>query len=73
MNALRCGVASLILGAAAAAAPAWAQEAQGAESDAGTETIIVTGSRIARPDLSASVPVAVVSQEKIQQTGAANI
>lgn len=71
MSALRCGVAFMILGAAAT--PALAQEAQGSDADAGAETIVVTGSRIARPDLSASVPVAVVSQEKIQQTGAANI
>lgn len=37
------------------------------------EPIVVTGSRIARPDLSASVPVAVVGAEEIERTGAANI
>ncbi|WP_404480622.1 TonB-dependent receptor plug domain-containing protein [Novosphingobium sp. BL-52-GroH] len=51
---------------------AYAQETTPADSDAG-ETIIVTGSRIARPELEGSVPVAVVSQERIQATGASNI
>ncbi|WP_342250608.1 TonB-dependent receptor domain-containing protein [Sphingomonas sp. OTU376] len=46
-------------------APADAQEAQG--------DIVVTGSRIARSDLAASVPVAVVSSADIARTGAANI
>ena len=71
---LRCGAAPVIL-AAALLSPSIAiaqGEPQGA--DVGSEqVIIVTGSRIARPDLSASVPVAVVSQERIQQAAAANI
>jgi iron complex outermembrane recepter protein len=33
----------------------------------------VTGSRIARPDLEASVPTVTISPDSIQQTGAANI
>ncbi len=54
--------------------PAYAQDADAAAADeAGADTIVVTGSRIARPDLSSSVPVSVVSQEQIQQSGAANI
>ncbi|MBO9696839.1 MAG: TonB-dependent receptor [Sphingopyxis sp.] len=52
--------------------PAYAQDADAAD-EAGADTIVVTGSRIARPDLSSSVPVAVIGQEQIRQTGAANI
>lgn len=47
-----------------------AEDAQ--ESPVG-ETIVVTGSRIARPDLSASVPVSVVTSAEIERSGAANI
>ncbi|RSV52026.1 TonB-dependent receptor [Sphingomonas sp. ABOLD] len=58
------------------AAPAFAQDQNGAadaaQQGAGTE-IVVTGSRIARPDLQSSTPVAVVSAERIEQTGASNI
>ena len=44
-----------------------------ATQEADGEPIVVTGSRIARPDLAASVPVAVVNSEEIARTGAANI
>ena len=44
----------------------------GTPTQAGEE-IVVTGSRIARPDLQAAVPVAVVSAERIQQNGSANV
>lgn len=37
------------------------------------QDIVVTGSRIARPDLEASVPSTVVTAARIQETGAANI
>lgn len=52
---------------------AMAQETPTAAADVADETIIVTGSRIARPDLESSVPVAVVTAEVIQQSGASNI
>ncbi len=57
--------------AIASISTATAQDA--ADSEDSSDIIIVTGSRIARPDLTASVPVAVVSQERIVQSGAANI
>ncbi len=38
-----------------------------------SQVIVVTGSRIARPDLSAPVPVAIVNATAIQQSGAGNI
>lgn len=69
LNALRCGAAPLILGIALASVPAMAQQA-----DAGAEeAIIVTGSRIARPDLEASSPVAVVSAESLKQVNTVTV
>jgi iron complex outermembrane recepter protein len=56
----------------AAVAPAYAQDAQPAE-EAGSGDIVVTGSRIARPDLEASTPVQVVTSEAISSQGSANI
>lgn len=69
---LKLTVAPFVLSAAMLAVPAHAQDAPAAD-EASEDTIVVTGSRIARADLSSSVPVSVVSQEQIQQTGAANI
>ncbi len=75
--ALRAGTALAGLGAIALfATPALAQDqdsgADAAQQGAGAE-IVVTGSRISRPDLQSSTPVAVVTAERIQQTGASNI
>ncbi|SFJ16590.1 TonB dependent receptor [Sphingomonas sp. NFR04] len=75
--ALRAGTALAGMGAVALfAAPAFAQDQNGtadaAQQGAGSE-IVVTGSRIARPDLQSSTPVAVVSAERIEQTGASNV
>jgi outer membrane receptor protein involved in Fe transport len=63
------GVASAVLGIALVSTPAFAQEA--AEDESGD--IIVTGSRIARPDIEASTPVQVVGVEQIQSQGSANL
>jgi iron complex outermembrane receptor protein len=52
----------------AAVTPALAQEAE-----AGADVIIVTGSRIARQEIDAPIPVAVVNAESIKQSGASNI
>lgn len=77
--ALRAGTALAGFGAAALfALPAAAQDqtnptATPSGPQTGGTEIIVTGSRIARPDLQASTPVAVVTAERIQQTGASNI
>lgn len=70
---LKLTAAPFVLSAAMISVPAYAQDAAPAADEASGDTIVVTGSRIARPDLSSSVPVSVVSQEQIQQTGAANI
>ena len=68
-------LASTIAASAFALTPAMAQDpaaAPAAEADAG-DTIVVTGSRIARPELQASVPIAVVGANNIAATGATNI
>lgn len=54
---------TLIVGAAAIATPAFAQD-EGSE-----EAIVVTGSRIVRPNLDSNSPIAVVSGEETVQNG----
>jgi iron complex outermembrane receptor protein len=53
------------------AAGAWAQQATQDES-AQVEEIVVTGSRIARPDLTSSSPVAQVGAQELKQSGVVN-
>ncbi|MBB3925386.1 outer membrane receptor protein involved in Fe transport [Sphingobium jiangsuense] len=71
---LRCGVAPVIL-ASAMLSPSIAiaqDEPQGA--DPGVEqVIVVTGSRIARPDLTSNSPISIVSAESINRSGAASV
>jgi len=58
------------------AAPAHAQGSSTQPADAASDEgnpIIVTGSRIARPELEASVPVAVVSSKAIEDAGQSNL
>ncbi|MBL8649214.1 MAG: TonB-dependent receptor [Sphingopyxis sp.] len=55
---LKLGAAPLVLSVALASAPAYAQDAA---DDEGEAMIVVTGSRIARPNLDSNSPVAVVS------------
>ncbi len=67
---LKAGTAPIALGLMLAAVPAFAQDQT--ESEEGTEepaTILVTGSRIARPDLESASPVASVTSETISLTG----
>lgn len=61
---------ALILSAVAAGTslPAYAQDRQ----KSAVEEIVVTGSRIARPDLEASSPISVVSSEDFKMTGSTN-
>ena len=75
-----CLLASTIVGAVLSVpAAAFAQDAtaeatgQAAPEVQESEAIVVTGSRIARPDLSSNVPVAVVGNEDIQRDAAINI
>jgi len=59
----------------AGAAPAFAQDApQSAPAEADTsDTVVITGSRIARPELSLPNPVQVVTEEAIEQSGKTNL
>ncbi|NLR69722.1 TonB-dependent receptor [Novosphingobium sp. ERN07] len=66
-QALRAGTAPLALGIALMAMPAFAQEAEA--EDAASETIIVTGSRIARPNLESASPIAVITGEQTTANG----
>lgn len=59
-------VGAALTGTFAVAAPAVAQ-------DSGDETIVVTGSRIARPGLVSTTPVAVLGEERLEQQGYDNI
>lgn len=70
---LRAGVAPVILGAALISASAFAQTAQGAVDEAQNDVIIVTGSRIARPDLEQASPVSVVGAQEFALRGATNV
>lgn len=71
--ALRCGAASLAMTLAMLAPAAHAQDAAAATAAETGETIIVTGSRIARPDLDSASPVAVIGAEEIALKGAVNV
>jgi outer membrane receptor protein involved in Fe transport len=77
---LRAGTAlsALILASAGifAAAPACAQDAAGTtaqQDQPPAQDIIVTGSRIARPNLEGATPVTVVTAEQLQQTARISI
>ncbi len=71
---LRAGAAPVALGLALLAAPAMAQDAaQPTEEAADAGTIVVTGSRINRPDLEQSSPVAVIGADEISRRGAISV
>ena len=65
---LKYAAAPLALGLALATAPAYAQDAS-AEEEAGSSDIVVTGSRIAQPNLDSTSPVTVATAEEIGETG----
>lgn len=69
----QAGLASLVVGMALASAPAFAQQATAAADAAAEETIVVTGSRIARRDLDTPAPLAVVSGVEFRNFGAVNV
>lgn len=65
INTLKAGTAPLVLGIALLSTPSFAQDA--ADEAASEEpAIIVTGTRIARPDLEASSPVSVIGADEIR-------
>lgn len=60
---------SILCGVMLPAAAAWAQQA---EEPAQVEEIVVTGSRIARPDLTSSSPIAQVGAAELRASGVVN-
>lgn len=60
---LSAGVAPTVLGLAMLSTPAFAQQA--ADAADGGDVIVVTGSRIARPNLDANSPISVVTGEQV--------
>ncbi|MCT2559667.1 TonB-dependent receptor [Tsuneonella sp. YG55] len=82
---LKAGVAPIALGLALVSAPAFAQVTTGAtdaddlQSDASGvadtpgSAIVVTGSRIARPNIEAPSPVTVVGAEQVELTGTTTV
>jgi outer membrane receptor protein involved in Fe transport len=69
LSGLKAGAAPLALSLFAVASPAFAQAA----AEEAASDIVVTGSRIARPNLEAASPVTVVSAEAIKEFGATKI
>lgn len=72
---LNIGAAGIALILALASTSAYAQDegAQAGSEDANEAAIVVTGSRIARPELDAAVPVAVVNRAQLDLEGATNV
>lgn len=68
---LKLASAPAVLGFALTALPAYAQDAAGEDEDA--STIVVTGSRLASPNLESASPVTVVSAEEIKGTGTTRV
>ncbi len=67
---LKAGVAPIVLGIALLATPSYAQPAN---AGAAADEIVVTGSRIARPNVESASPVTVVSSEAIKEFGATKV
>src|SRR5688572_15894888 len=67
---------TLLLGIAGITTPAFAQDDQPtvtSEEDGSGEAIVITGSRIARRDLTSTSPVAVVASDEFTLSGAVNV
>ncbi len=70
MTALKLGTAPIAICLTLLSAPALAQDAA---EEAEAEAIVVTGSRIARPDLTSASPVSVISTEDIKLQGTTRV
>jgi len=71
-GALKCSAATFALSLAMISGPA-ALAQTAATTAAEAENIIVTGSRIARPDLEGNAPVAIIGAEEFALKGAVNV
>jgi iron complex outermembrane recepter protein len=72
ISKFKYAAAPMALGLALISTPSFAQDAPAEEAAAG-ESIIVTGSRIARPDLTSNSPISVVTGQQLQDRGVVNI
>jgi iron complex outermembrane recepter protein len=71
-NNLKYAAAPMVLAFALLSVPAYAQD-RPADEEADAEAIIVTGSRIARPDLTSNSPISVVTGQQLQDQGVVNV
>ncbi len=67
------GISSASLLAVLASSPVLGQEAQSTPAESKLEEIVVTGSRISRPDYSSTSPIVTFGEDAISQTGTVNI
>jgi outer membrane receptor protein involved in Fe transport len=69
-----CRAVALLCGVAASAATTLAfAQTQPSETDKSMDEVVVTGSRIARPNLESPVPVTTITAEEIFQTGSTSV
>jgi outer membrane receptor protein involved in Fe transport len=76
LASLQFGAASLALGIALAATPAFAQDQSGdeaTEGEAPARAIVVTGSRIASAEVESPAPLQIVNEQLIEDAGVINI
>lgn len=76
LDSLKLGAASLALGIALAASPAYAQDQVADDSAAAEEegrAIVVTGSRIASAEVESPAPLQIVNEQLIEDSGVINI
>ena len=63
----------LLAGAAAVAVSSWSVPAMAQDDDDDEETFVITGSRIARTDVTSENPVTIVSGEELRSSGLINL
>src|SRR5688572_3030417 len=70
-RAARATIAAAVAVAVTATSAAHAQDQDQSTSE--IETVVVTGSRIARPDLQSNSPISIITEEFFQQKGSVNV
>lgn len=73
LNKFKYAAAPLALGLALISSPSFAQDSDDGEEAGEGKPIVVTGSLIARPDLTSNSPISVVSGEVLEDQGAVNV
>jgi iron complex outermembrane recepter protein len=73
MSNLKYAAAPLALGLALISTPSFAQDAAAEEAEEASPAIVVTGSRIARPNQESASPVTVVTSEDFKGTGTTKV